>query len=187
MKPSFVILLLSLALAPAAVLAVQSRPAPPRPAAPIAFVSVQRILSEATAAKTASKRLEELRKAKAEEVASKKKALDETRLALANAGGLFGGSKRAELTATEQRQEADLKQATDDAQKAFVDLQRTLQSDIRNDLSRVLDQLGREQPIQLILNTDTAVVWSRTGSDITTEVLERLNATPEQTDQKLRR
>jgi Skp family chaperone for outer membrane proteins len=183
MKPAFVALLLTLALAPAALFAVQSRPSAP-PVGNIAVVSIQPQLGEAAAAKASGKQLADLQKAKNEEVAGKKKALDETRLALANAGGLFAASKRAELKTTGQRQEAELKQATENAQKSLADLQQKLQADLRTELKKVLDDLGKEQPIQLILNSDNVVVWTRTGTDITGEVLNRMNAAEQQKTQR---
>ena len=177
MKPLNIALLVGLALTPAVAFAVQTRQsAPPRPTSPIAFISMQRVLSESGAAKAASKQLDELRKTKADDVNAKKKALDETKLAIANAGGVFSSSKRAELKATEAKQEAALKQATEEAQKAFTDLQRELQTGIRNDLGRVINEVARERPVQYILNADTTLLWARDATDLTGEVLERLNA-----------
>ena len=145
MKP-FHALLLAVALTPAGILALQARPtAQARPSGPIAFVGMQRVLTESAAAKAAAARLDELRKAKAQEIAGKKKALDETKLALANAGGIFSGTKRAELKSTEQRQEAELRQATEDAQKAFTDLQHEVQAALRKDLGRVITDVARER------------------------------------------
>jgi Skp family chaperone for outer membrane proteins len=177
MKPFYIALLAVLALTPAAALAVQSRPAAsPQATSPIAFISVQKILTESSAAKAAAQQLEALRKTKQDEVNAKKKALDDTKLALANAGGVFSGSRRAELQKTEQQQEAALKQATEDAQKAFVELQHQLQTEIRNDLGKVINDVARERPVQYILNADTSLVWARGATDLTSEVLERLNA-----------
>lgn len=176
-KPLNVALLVGLALTPAVAFAVQTRQsAPPRPTSPIAFISMQRVLSESGAAKAAGKQLDELRKTKADDVTAKKKALDETKLAIANAGGVFSGSKRAELKATEAKQDAALKQATEEAQKAFVELQRELQTGLRSDLGRVINEVTRERPVQYILNADTTLLWARDAMDLTGEVLERLNA-----------
>ena len=136
---------------------------------------MQKVLSESGAAKAAGKQLDELRKAKADDVNAKKKALDETKLGIANAGGVFSSSKRAELKATEAKQEAALKQATEEAQKAFVELQRELQTGIRSDLGRVINEVTRERPVQYILNADTTLIWARDATDLTGEVLERLN------------
>ncbi|MGC4081788.1 MAG: OmpH family outer membrane protein [Vicinamibacterales bacterium] len=176
MKPLHVALFV-LALTPAGVLALQSRPAAPvRPASPIAFLSVQKILNESQPAKAANKQLDDLRQARTEDVNRKKKAVDDTKLALANAGGVFSASRRAELRQTLQRQENELKQATDDAQKAFVDLQRQLQGEIRNDLVRAINDISQERALQYVLNADTSLVWARNATDLTGEILDRMNA-----------
>lgn len=179
MKPLHLALLALAALPPVAALAVQSRPAAPtRVVSPIAYISVQKVLTESAPAKAAASRLEETRKSRTDEVNAKKKALDDTRLALANAGGIFSGSRRAELQRIAQRQETELKQATEDAQKAMVDLQRQVQTELRAELGRVINEVAREQPIQFVLNADTSLVWARNATDLTGEVLGLLNATP---------
>ncbi len=156
--------------------APQTRPAAPRAGSSVAYVSVQKLLNESNAAKAAAKQIEELRRARTEDVSARKKALDQTKLAIANSGGFFSRSRLVELRKVEQRQEAELRQATEEAQKAIVDLQRTLQEELRQELSRVLDQMARERPFEFVLNADTALVWARNGNDLTDEVLRRLNA-----------
>jgi Skp family chaperone for outer membrane proteins len=175
MKPLHVALIASLLFPPAAY-AGQSRPAAPRSSGAVAYISVQKILTESDAAKNATREIEQARKAKTDEVNAKKKALDETRLALANAGGYFAGARRAELQKIEQRQEAELKQATEEAQKSLVELQRQVQTQLRNELARVIDQLAKDRSFDVVLNADTSLVWARNITDITNEVLERLNA-----------
>jgi Skp family chaperone for outer membrane proteins len=165
MKPLHVALIASL-LVPSAAVAGQSRPATARPAGGVVYVSVQKILTESDAAKNAAKEIEQARKSKTDEVNARKKALDDTRLALANAGGYFSGARRAELQKIEQRQEAELKQATEEAQKSLVELQRQVQTQLRT----------RDRSFDVVLNADTSLVWARNITDITNDVLERLNA-----------
>jgi outer membrane protein len=175
MKPLHVALIASL-LVPSAAVAGQSRPATARPAGGVVYVSVQKILTESDAAKNAAKEIEQARKSKTDEVNARKKALDDTRLALANAGGYFSGARRAELQKIEQRQEAELKQATEEAQKSLVELQRQVQTQLRTELARVIEQLARDRSFDVVLNADTSLVWARNITDITNDVLERLNA-----------
>jgi Skp family chaperone for outer membrane proteins len=152
----------------------------PRSAGGLAYVSVQRILSEAAESKAAAKSLEELRRAKADEVARKQKELEATRLALANAGGVFQGSRRAELQAPVKRQQTELQQSIQEGQAELQKAQLDLQERLRRDLLSAIETLARKRGIQLVLNTDTAVVWAATGTDLTAEVLAALNAKPTQ-------
>lgn len=151
--------------------------AQPRTALPIAFVSLQKLVSESAQAKDAAKRLETLRQAKAQELSAKQKALEEVRLRLANAGGIFRASKRAELLAEAKRQETELQRATQQAQTDFQNLQRELQADLRRRVGDIVTDIAKRRGIQFVLNEETALVLAPSGASLTAEVLERLNAT----------
>ena len=143
---------------------------------PIAFISVQRILTEAEDAKAAAKELEALRLAKGQELTAKRQALEQTKLAIANAGGYFSASKREQLKATEKTQEADLQQATQLAQTDFQELQKKLQSELRTELNGIVTALATQRGFLYVLNQDAALVLAPTGADLTAEVLTRLDA-----------
>jgi Skp family chaperone for outer membrane proteins len=141
----------------------------------IAYISLQRVLAEAADAKAAAKQLEETRRAKAQDVQAKQKALEATRLELANAGGLFSGRRRAELQEKEKRQAAELQQGMQQAQTDLQKLQTDLQNKLRSDMQAIVESLSKARGIRLVLNTDTAVVWASGGIDLTQEVLKSLN------------
>lgn len=143
---------------------------------PIAYVSVQRILGEADDAKAAAKELETLRAAKSKELAEKKQALDTTRLQIANAGGYFSSRRRAELVEVGRRQEAELQQATQQAQTEFQELGKKIQDRLRSELSTIVMTLARQRGYQYVLNQDTSVLVGPSGADLTSEVLAQLNA-----------
>jgi Skp family chaperone for outer membrane proteins len=142
----------------------------------IAYVSAQRILSESTEAKAANVRLETLRRTKATELAAKQKALEATHLQLLQLGGVFSGSKRARVQAEEERQRADLKRATEQAQADYQTLQRQVQSDLNKHLGALVATFAKDRKLRLVLNSDTAVIWATPGTDLTAEVLAKLNA-----------
>jgi len=148
----------------------------PRQGSSLAYISVQKILSESNDAKAASKKLEDLRQAKSKDIAARQKALEATRLELLNAGGVFSTSKRARLKTQEGQQQTELQHASQQAQTDFQTLQRELQGDIRREFGMIVADIAKAKGIQLVLNSDTAVVWASTGTDLTAEVLERLNA-----------
>jgi Skp family chaperone for outer membrane proteins len=147
-----------------------------RPAVPIAYISLQKIGAESVRAKEAAKQMEALRLAKTQDVAAKQKALETTRGELANSGGLLAASRRATLKAQESRQLAELQQATQQGQGELQNLQRQLHDDLRGEMNDVVADIAKRRAFQFILNSDTAIVWAPPGSDLTTEVLERLNA-----------
>jgi outer membrane protein len=172
MKTTSVAVLLVMILAPlAARVGAQARTT-----LPIALISLQKIATESANAKEATKRLEALRQTKAQEVSAKQKALEDVRLQLANAGGIFRASKRAQLMAEEKRQEAELQRATQQAQADFQNLQRELQADLRRQVGALVTEIAKRRGIQFVLNEDSAVVLAPAGIDLTSEVIERLNA-----------
>jgi Skp family chaperone for outer membrane proteins len=147
-----------------------------RPTVPIAYISVQRILTEADDAKAAAKQLEALRAQKTQEVNAKKKALDDTRLQIVNAGGVFSSTKRQQLTEVAKRQEAELQQATQQAQTDFQDLQKKVQDRLRHELGTIVTTLAQQRGVQYVLNQDVSIVLAPIGANWTEEVLQRLNA-----------
>jgi Skp family chaperone for outer membrane proteins len=145
----------------------------------IAYVSAQRILSESMEAKTANTRLEALRRTKATELAAKQKALEATHLQLVQLGGPFSNSKRARVQAEEERQRADLKRATEQAQADYQALQRQFQAELNKHLQALVATLAKDRRLRFVLNADTSVIWAAPGTDLTAEVLAGLNAKEE--------
>ena len=167
-------LLLSVFLMPSAPLRAQSRATP---ASSVAYVSVQKILTESPQAKAAAKQLEDLRQAKTKDIAAKQKALEATRLQLVNAGGVFSASTRTKLKAQESQQQSELQKLTQDSQNELQNLQRQLQADLRREFGAIVTELAGPRAIQLVLNADAALVWAAPGTiDLPAQVLERLNA-----------
>ena len=143
---------------------------------PIAYVSLQRISAESIEGKAAVKRLEATGQTRAQDLRAKQKALETTRMALANSGGVFQGSKRTELKAQEERQAQELQKATQAAQTELQDIQREVQVKVRQELNVILSDIAKQKSLQLVLNQDTSVVWAPPGGDITREVIDRLNS-----------
>jgi Skp family chaperone for outer membrane proteins len=164
------------AMAVGFLLCTVSASAQPRPTFPIAYISVQKVLAEADDAKAATKELEAMRAAKAGDLNAKKKALDDTKLQLANAGGFFSSNRRAQLAELVKKQESELQQATQQAQTEFNDLQKKVQERLRAELNTVLTALAVQRGVPYVLNQDTAIVLAPTAANWTAEVLERLNA-----------
>jgi len=151
-----------------------------RPSLPIAYISVQKILAEADDAKAASKELETLRADRNRELTAKRQALDSTKLQLANAGGIFSGARRQQLTEQVKREEQELQQATLHAQTDFTDRQRKLQDRLRTELGTIVNAMAAQRGVQYVLNQDVAVVLAPAGANWTDEVLQRLNAASRQ-------
>src|SRR5262245_44909702 len=119
---------------------------------PVAYVSVQKVLSEADDAKEAAKQIDTLRQTKAAEINGRKQALDQTRLQIANAGGYFSSSRREQLKVQEKRQEAELQQAQQQAQSELTELARKVQESLRGELAKIVTTLATERGYAYVLN-----------------------------------
>lgn len=168
------ILTTSVALLPAMVSlapASQSRPsASPR----VAYVSAQRIVAESPDVKAAFAKLPALQQERTTALRAKQQAIEETRQQLAQA---TDGATRLQLQQKETQQRSDLERSTLLAQADLQKLQLQLDTDLKNRVKGILTELVKGQNIELVLN-DTVVVWAAPENDLSSAVIERLNAKP---------
>lgn len=143
---------------------------------PVAFVSMQRITTEAVDAKNAAVKIETLRQTKAQELNAMKQELDALKLEFANSQGFFRASRRQTLQAEIARKEPAFQQATVQAQHDMQELQQTLQASLRKELSDIVTEIAKARGYQFVFNQDSALVLGPSGADLTQEVLDRLNA-----------
>ena len=145
-----------------------------KPTLTVGYVSSQRIFAESTDGKAEVARAQTIQQQKTIELRSKQQALDALRQQIAQAAD---GTSRAQLQQQEQQLRADLEKATIQAQAEMQLLQRQVQSDVLARVKPVIADLAKGQNVQLVLNSDTSVVWAAPGLDLTTAVIERMNRT----------
>jgi len=156
------------------VAAAAQGPAPAKPAG-IGYISAQRIFAESNEGKADVARVLALQQQKAAELRTRQQTLDTTRQQLAQAAD---GPTRAPLQQQETVQRTDLERATAQAQADIQTLQRQVNADLLTRLKSVLDDVAKEQNIQLVFNADASLIWAApgTGADLTSVVIERMNA-----------
>jgi Skp family chaperone for outer membrane proteins len=159
--------LLSVALAGAAV---------PSSRTHITFVSVQRIAAQSSIGQTSAKRLEAARQEKTRAVAAKQQHLESVRLEIARNGGVLYRSKREELQKQEDQEKVELEKLKESAQSELQALQREIQGVFQADLKTVLVELAAQRDADIVINADTAVVWAKTGFDLTDDAIKRMDA-----------
>jgi Skp family chaperone for outer membrane proteins len=142
--------------------------------AKLGYLSPQRIFAESAEGKAELAKLQALQQQKATELQARQKTLQATREQLAQAAD---GPARTQLMLQEFQQRADLERANVQAQQEMQNLQRQMQAQLQARVKTALDDLGKGQNLQLVLNSDTGVVWAGPGLDLTAAVVERLNAT----------
>ena len=146
------------------------------PASRIGYVKMSRLLSESAEARQWAAKIETLRQERQRDLTAQERDLQQTRVALAQAGGLFSASKRATLQQQEARQRAELERSTRQAQADIQALQRQMQDTLRGEWNAILDDLAKERGLEMVVNQETTVVWAPSGQDLTDLVLKRLAA-----------
>lgn len=152
-----------------------AQPSAPQPSLPVRFIVSQRVLTESAEAKAELTKIQAAQQRLNNELRSRQQTLETTRRQLST---MADATERTRLQQQEQTQRADLERATTQAQNDMQALRRDMQIRLQSQLKIALDQLLKGQDVQVVLNADAAVVWSAPGLDITSTVIERLNALP---------
>ena len=139
----------------------------------VAYVNTNRVLADSTHGRTQLTRLQTLQQQKSTELRTKQQALEATRTKLAQAADR---AARAPLAQQEQQQRQDFERSTQQAQADIQALQREVNADLQSRVKGALVEMVKTQNFQLVLNSDTSVVWSSPGLDVTAAVVQRLNA-----------
>jgi len=139
---------LSLALAP--ILVPQGQTVAPATEGRTLIVSANRLAAESAEGKAANQRLQQLAQRMAADISAREKD---------------GKTTPEELQKLRQQSQAD-----------FQNAQRQAQTEIRTKLNPVITAIAQERKAEMVLNADTAVVWSTTKFDITNEVIAKMNA-----------
>jgi Skp family chaperone for outer membrane proteins len=156
-------------------------PAPAAPAAPapypegakIAYVDVQAIASTSSEGKTATTRLQELDKKNIGGINEKNKALEAARTkrttTLAEAAQVAVDREIEKLT-------RELQYLQQEAQVEREQLQQELQLEFQKRLFPVLDAIGKEKGLHVIVDAvSSGAFWADRGLDLTAEVIKRLD------------
>ena len=85
-------------------------------------------------------------------------------------------AERTRLQAQEQQQRTDLEKAVSQSQVDLQNLQRQISNELGVKVKAAIEDLVKGTGVQVVLSADTTVVWAAQGLDLTSPVIERLNA-----------
>jgi Skp family chaperone for outer membrane proteins len=142
------------------------------PNAQVAFVSSQRISSQSAAGRAAALRLQLLQQEKAADVRQRQQALEAVRAKLAGADQ----SSLMPLLVQEQAVRTELERAVQQAQADLQKLQREITADIQIRVRAALDEILKGAAVQIVLQSENAIVWGVPSLDLTTLVIEKMDA-----------
>jgi len=141
----------------------------------VIIVSLQRIATQTNAGKRANQQLEALRQERARELQAKQKELEDVVRQLAKDS--LPQADRERLSQDESRRRAEFQQLTTQAQTEFQTVQARVNGEVRSQLTPILADIAKRAGVDAIFNSDT-IAWAAAGTDVTNEVVQRLNATP---------
>jgi len=143
-------------------------PAPQR----IAFVDVQRVLARSAAGVTAREQLEREKAAMQKQVDGQRVDAERLREELEKKGQLLSADARREKQETLERKVRDVRRLVDDLQKELQKKEQEILAKVLNDISGVVQKIGKEKGYTLIVERRGAsVVYGAPEADVTEEVV----------------
>jgi outer membrane protein len=170
---------------PAPAPATPAAPPPPTAEAPrpypegakIAYIDMQGVASGSAEGKAFSARIADLTKKKTAEIAEKNKALDSARSKQQSSVGIMNDTARLALEKEIDKLTREVQFAQQEAQSEVQQLQTELQVDFQKKLNPILEQIGKEKGLHMLVDIqNSGAVWVDTGLDLTNEIIKRLDA-----------
>jgi outer membrane protein len=152
------------------------QPAPAAAAAPtaarIAYIDVQRVLARSSAGVAAREQLEREKSGMQKEMDGKRQELEKLRDELEKKGPLMTADARREKQETFERKRRDAARMMDDFQKELEKKEQTLLQRVLQELSGVIDKVGKDKGYYMILEKRGAsVLYASPDADLTDEVI----------------
>lgn len=143
-------------------------PAPQR----IAYVDVQRVLARSAAGVTAREQLEREKAAMQKQVDGQRVDAERLREELEKKGQLLSADARREKQENLERKVRDVRRLVDDLQKELQKKEQEILAKVLNDISGVVQKIGKEKGYTLIVERRGAsVVYGAPEADVTEEVV----------------
>lgn len=153
-------------------IATAAAQAPASPLQRIAYIDVQRVLARSVAGAAAREQLEREKAAMQREMDAKRQELERLRDELEKKGPLMTADARREKQELFDRRRRDAARLADDLQKELQRKEQTLLQKVLEEVSGVIEQVGKERGYYLIIEKRGAVVlFGAAEADITEEII----------------
>jgi len=140
--------------------------------AKIGYVDVQKVLVRSVAGAAAREQLEREKATMQKDVDTRRAEVDKLREELEKKGMVLAADAKREKEETLQRKVRDLRRLVDDFQKELERKEQGMTGRILQDLTSVIDKVGKERGYLLILEKRGAsVIYGDPEADITEEVI----------------
>ena len=153
---------------------VAQQPAPTAPASTvrIAYIDVQRVLARSSAGVAAREQLEREKAVMQKEMDSKRVELEKLRDELEKKGALLTPDARREKQEGFERKRRDAARMMDDFQKELEKKEQVLLQRVLQELSGVIEKVGKEKGYYMIVEKRGAsVLYASADADLTDEII----------------
>ena len=142
----------------------------------VAVIDVQQVVNESAAGKETMTRLRKLQDDKVAEGRKKADDLDGLRKQLSNQRATLTDTRVAELEKQIEDRQVELQRFSDDTKQFLADAQRRELDALEKQIMPIINEIGREQKIQMIFNKfQSGLVYADDAVDITEQVVRRFN------------
>jgi outer membrane protein len=142
----------------------------------IAVIDVQQVVNESAAGKETMARLRKLQDDKVAEGRRKADELEALRKQLATQRATLTEAKIVELEKQAEDKQVELQRFSDDTKQFLADAQRRELDALEKQIMPIINEIGRENKIQLIFNKfQSGLVYADDAADITEQVVRRFN------------
>jgi outer membrane protein len=164
--------LLAATVAPAVAQSPATTPAVSCGNSRIAYIDVQRVLARSAAGVAAREQLEREKAGMQRDMDGKRQELEKLRDELDKKGPLMAADARRERQELFERKRRDAARQMDDYQKELEKKEQALLQRVLQDLSGVIDRLGKDRGCHLIVEKRGAsVLYASADADLTDEVI----------------
>jgi outer membrane protein len=147
-------------------------PAPGTGVSRVAFVDVQRVLARSAAGVAAREQLEREKATMQKEMDAKRQELDKLREEIEKKGPLMTADARRDKQDQFERKRRDAARLVDDFQKELEKKEQGLLQKVLQDVSGVVERVGKQRGFQLIVERRGAtVLYAAPEADLTDEII----------------
>jgi Skp family chaperone for outer membrane proteins len=143
------------------------------PDARVAYVSSQRLSRDSALGKAGTARIQAMQQQRQSEIRARQQTLEATRQQMLKA---TTPEERARLGSQEVTQRIELERSTMQAQQDLQNLQQEISADLRPKVIAAINEVLKGTRVEVVANLETAIVWALPGLDLTTAVIERMDA-----------
>src|SRR5262247_1274103 len=138
----------------------------------VGFVDIQRVLARSAAGMAAREQLEKEKAVMQKQVDGQRVEVEKLRDELEKKGQLLSADARREKQENLERKVRDVRRLVDDLQKELQKKEQEILARVLNDISGVVQKLGKEKGYTMIVERRGAsVVWGAPEADVTEEIV----------------